>query len=443
MGGGLVRILSAQTGLAGTLAGSIATAAMAFTADAAFAANLRTLYSFCALRNCTDGSNPEGPVLRTRTGEIFGTTTMGGTNFAGVVFEITPAGSQSVIYDFCSLSNCADGSQPYSNLIADRNGDLYGVTQTGAAQAAGSGGTVFELMPNAGGTQWTLHVLYTFCSEANCADGQTPYTGLSYPGRERGDLYDGRSPLYGTTASGGANNAGLIFKLTEHSGERRETILHSFCASTNCSDGDGPQSTPIVDAHGNVFGTTSGGGNGGTFYELSPTGTKYAETVLYSFCQQQSCADGLGPGGALAMDSSGAFYGTTADRGARGSGALYKLVPNGVASTETVLYSFCTGLGCPDGWMPSGVAMDASGNLFGTTSNGGQTGFGVLFELAGGSESVLYTFCEKNIGGDCSDGGEPRSGVIVDEGAVFGTTTVDANNYGAGGTVFKLRIPAR
>jgi uncharacterized repeat protein (TIGR03803 family) len=194
-----------------------------------------------------------------------------------------------------------------------------------------------------------------------------------------------------------------------------------------------------VDSKGNIFGTTSAGGNAngdGVFYELSPKKKKLSYSVLYDFCQQQGCADGLGPGGALAMDSSGAIYGTTFVGGAENSGAVYKLVPDGAKSTETVLYSFCAGLGnCVDGRFPGGVTIDAQGNLFGTTNSGGQAGGGVIFELQAGTQSVLYSFCQIQ---DCGDGGVPQAGVMLDDaGNLFGTTSFGGPNN-QGGTVFGL-----
>ena len=170
-------------------------------------------------------------------------------------------------------------------------------------------------------------------------------------------------------------------------------VLYSFCPQSGCADGSQPVASLIMDAAGNLYGTTVIGGAGvdcagpscGVVFKLAPDGT---QTVLYSFCPQSGCADGAGPRAGLLMDAAGNLYGTTkvggtgGTGGAFGQGVVFKLAPDG---TETVLYSFCSQLpNCTDGATPgAGLIMDAAGNLYGTTALGGIApgNSGVVFAL--------------------------------------------------------------
>ena len=164
-------------------------------------------------------------------------------------------------------------------------------------------------------------------------------------------------------------------------------VLYSFCPQSGCADGSQPVAGLIMDAAGNLYGTTKVGGTGGTggafgqgvVFKLAPDGT---ETVLYSFCSQANCTDGLQPFAGLIMDAAGNLYGTTLNGGiGSGSGVVFKLAPDG---TQTVLYSFCSQANCTDGLAPqAGLLMDAAGNLYGTTALGGIApgNSGVVFAL--------------------------------------------------------------
>src|SRR6185295_4502631 len=144
--------------------------------------------------------------------------------------------------------------------------------------------------------------------------------------------------------------------------------------------------------------------NQGTVFELSPDDGRWALTSLYGFCQQAKCADGAGPAAGLAMDAGGALYGTTYGGGADGEGTVFKIVPNGVNSQQTVLHDFCTLGDCVDGAKPQGkLIVGANGDLFGTTLHGGvhsQFG-GTVFRLRGGSIKLMHSFCALS---DCADG---------------------------------------
>jgi uncharacterized repeat protein (TIGR03803 family) len=292
---------------------------------------------------------------------------------------------------------------------------------------------LLSVLLGAAGAQ-TENVLNSFCVQGNCTDGSTPYAGL---------VIDQKGNLYGTTDAGGAYGGGVLFKLTP---KGKETVLHSFCAHTNCTDGAQPVAGLIIDQSGNLYGTTYYGGRVnsssclsgrigcGVIFKLTPEGE---ETVLHSFCTENNCTDGELPLAGLVFDQKGNLYGTTDAGGAYGYGVVFKLTPEG---KETVLYSFCArgGSSCTDGRHPSaGLFFDQWGNLYGTTEYGGAYGGGIVFKLTPkGKERVLYSFC----GHDppyCTDGVNPLAGVVLDQkGNLYGTTYF-GGAYGFG-LVFKV-----
>jgi uncharacterized repeat protein (TIGR03803 family) len=414
------------------------------------------LHSFCAKNNCGDGSFPRASLVMDEGGNLFGNTDTGG-NGRGVVFELrqTEPGKFKFIklYTFCRRSMCNDGYNPMGALIVDTNGNLYGTASLGGA---GRKGVVFKLSPTDKG-KWTQSVLYSFCHDFSCSDGSTPAAGLTYAGAASGAPYDGVSPLYGTTAAGGANSEGTVFSLVLNGSQWTEAILYNFCSQggSACSDGAGPLASLAMDQAGNLYGTTGHGGHqegggAGVAYELLPNGNgSWTETVLHLFCSAAQCADGEFPDGNLIWDSGGSLLGTTAagglscDRGPFGCGTIFKLVPNGTDSQESVLYAFCQKKDCKDGANPVGaVVLDSGGNLFGTTTDGGgndidgmSIGGGVVYELSGSTFSVLHRFCSKS---DCADGADPEAGLVIDgSGNLFGTATM-AGAFAAGGDVFEV-----
>jgi uncharacterized repeat protein (TIGR03803 family) len=264
-------------------------------ANGAFA----TLYTFCSLPNCADGSNPNG-LIEGANGNLYGVTTNGGTNNEGTIFEITPDGVLTTVYTFCSLPNCADGSWP-TGVIPAADGNFYGGTWRGGAYADG---TLFKAT-----SQGALTTLYSFCSESGCADGANP----------TGSLIQGiNGDFYGMTFDGGIDNWGTIFQLTS-SGTL--TTLHVFCAEGNCDDGTQPYAGLVQGTDGNLYGTTFSGGKGGdrhcascgTAFVINPTSGDL--TTLYDFCSQTNCKDGAHPGAALIQATTGNFYGTAANGG--------------------------------------------------------------------------------------------------------------------------------
>jgi uncharacterized repeat protein (TIGR02543 family) len=341
------------------------------------------------------------------------------------------AHTEQTLHEFCAPSNCPDGAFPAAGLIMDQMGNLYGTTQDGGAHGHG---TVFKLAPKRSGG-WTETVLYSFCSRANsqgtCTDGDAPQAGL---------IIDGAGNLYGTTSQGGAGHLpnGVVFELTsKRSGEWTETVLYSFCSrgGGNCTDGNQPYASLTMDDAGNLYGTTSQGGAGiarsGVVFELTPnqSRTAWTETVLYDFCSRSHCVDGANPYAGLIMDQSGNFYGTTTDSDT-GGGVVFELTPNNQTGgwSETALYDLCSQSHCADGANPyAALIMDKSGNLYGTTSQGGSAGGGVVFKLApqqggGWNEMVLYDFCSQS---GCADGANPfHASVIMDaSGDLYGTTS--------------------
>ena len=358
------------------------------------------LYSFCTQTNCADGSNPFAGVISDAKGNLYGTTSGGGVYGHGVVFKVNPVGKETVLYSF---TGGADGADPYAGVISDGKGNLYGTTFLGGPSGAG---VVFTVSPEGKET-----VIYSFCRQANCADGKQPPSGV---------ISDGNGNLYGTTWGGGASNEGVVFKVSP---KGEETVLYSF---TGGADGANPYAGVISDGQGNLYGTTFLGGpsGAGVVFTVSPEGK---ETVVCSFT---GGADGANPYAGVISDAKGNLYGTTSGGGASSSGVVFEVSPKG---EETVLYSFCTQTNCADGAHPQagGLIFDAKGNLYGTTAGGGAWSSGVVFEVSPkGQETVLYSFT------DGIDGAGPLGGVIFDaKGNFYGTTSGSYSGYGV---VFKL-----
>jgi len=265
---------------------------------------ITTLYNFCSQANCTDGSQPQAGLMQASNGDFYGTTTVGGANNnsgcaisdpagCGTVFKITPTGTLTTMYSFCSLPNCADGAVPGSALVQATNGDLYGTTQTSGDDIQLPGGTVFKI--TLGGK---LTTLYGFsCSEPTCADGARPIAPL---------MQAANGNLYGSTIY--PIGAGTIFEITP-SGTL--TTIYNFNDNPSNVDGDGnPQGALIQGTDGNFYGVAGDGGywGGGAVFEITPSGTL---TTLYSFCEDESCTDGAYPN-VLIQATNGAFFGTTA-----------------------------------------------------------------------------------------------------------------------------------
>jgi uncharacterized repeat protein (TIGR03803 family) len=330
---------------------------------------LNPLYSFSG---SNDGADPVAGVTIGPNGILYGTTYWQGSDGFGTVFRLKPppqaprsalgGWSETVLQSFAGGNgDYANGTYPYGNLVFDQAGNLYGTTLTGG-NYINCCGVVFQLTPNGAGG-WTEKILYSFRSGN---DGANPYAGL---------VFDQSGNLYGTTWTGGNGSCifqpgcGTVFQLTPSAGGWTENVLYRF---QNGSDGAYPTGL-IVDASGNLYGTTTGGyASGGTVFELSPSNGAWKYTLLYSF------TGGGGPNGSLTMDQAGNLYGTTFQDGSYASGSVFKLTPSSGAWTETDLYDFSG----PDGANPlGGVTLDSHGNLFGTTAYGGDYSCGVAYEI--------------------------------------------------------------
>jgi len=267
---------------------------------------LTTLYRLCSQTNCTDGRQPLAGLVQATDGSFYGTTSDGGNGpqscgaygLCGTVFKITSAGALTTLYKFCTQLNCTDGSSPAASLVQVANGDLYGTTQHGGGPH--EAGTVYRIS-----TGGNLTTLYNFCSQANCADGDSPQAGLL-------QATDGN--LYGTAPFAGLNGGGSIFKITPTG---ILTILYDFCPQFNCPDGGGATAGLVQATDGNLYGTNGGGANGfGTAFKITLGGKL---TTLYSFCSQTNCTDSGSPQAGLVQSTNGTFYGTTIDGGANGN----------------------------------------------------------------------------------------------------------------------------
>jgi len=227
---------------------------------------LTTIYSFCTQTGCPDGEAPYAELVQASNGNLYGTTASGGAHFAGTIFEITPAGVLTTIYNFCSLSNCTDGIAPRSALIQGTDGELYGTTVSSAAPL--SAGTVFKVT-----LKGALTTLYTFCAQTGCSDGKSPYAGLvqGTDGNFYGMTYIGGDEV--NTSEGG----GTLFKITP-SGVL--TTLKSFCSDSNCTDGVNPLGGVMQATNGDFYGMTTGGGakSEGTVFSLSESLGAFVET---------------------------------------------------------------------------------------------------------------------------------------------------------------------
>jgi uncharacterized repeat protein (TIGR03803 family) len=305
--------------------------------------SLTTLYSFCSQANCADGSAPAAALVQAPDGNFYGTTTSGGAlNNGGTVFKITPAGKLTTLYNFCSQANCPDGDQPLAPLVQGSDGNFYSTTYSGGAYGFG---TVFKIT-----TAGKLTTLYSFCANAGCPDGEHPYGG--------GLVQASDGNFYGTTIQGGTNNSGTVFRVTSAG---TLTTLHSFVVT----DGESAYAGLIQATDRNLYGLTQIGGanNSGTIFEITLAGKL---STLYDLCSQPSCADGTIGYAALIQSTNGTLYGTTE----YGGGS--KACRGGPGGCGTV-FSLSQGLGpfvetVPTSGKVGATVLILGNNLTGTTS---------------------------------------------------------------------------
>lgn len=364
------------------------------------AAKETVLYTFTG---GSDGRLPNSGLVFDSAGNIYGVNQYGqGVSSYGNVFELTHSGSgwtETVIYGF---SDPSDGDEPVGTLVWDEKGNLFGVTQIGGASSGV--GTVFELSPASGGG-WAKSTLYTF---SGGSDGAQP-VGL---------IRDAKGNLYGTALYGGDTscNCGVVFELKQSKGSWAEIVLHSFLG---LADGAIPQGLAF-DAAGNICGTTEGGGtyNAGTVFQIKHSGGHWKESVLHSFT---GGADGDVPFAGVIVGKAGNLYGTTTGGGSGNRGVVFELKHKSNGEwQEQVLHSFKDN--GHDGISPStALIFDNTGNIYGTTSQGGVYGNGTAFELMRNFdgtwiETVIQTFIGP------SRGSQPNALVLGNDGHLYGTT---------------------
>ncbi len=363
--------------------------------------------SFSVVHNFTGGSDGAYPMNGfTANGKnLFGTTSSGGTSGVGVVFKISTSGVESMLHTF---TGSPDGASPNGGVLRDKYGHLYGTTTAGVTYNAG---IVFEVI----GKKET--VLYSF---AGGKDGAVPEAGV---------IEDAAGNLYGTTSAGGKSGNGTVFRLAPPKtlgSPWSETVLYSFGTGT---DGAVPVGGVILDAAGNLYGTTSVGGTSGygTVFQLVP-GTPWKENILHSF---QNGNDGATPYAGLIADKSGNFYGAATDGGSNGGGTAFELTSSKGVWTFNILYSV-------PGWGISGtfrdLVMDKSGNLYATTHCDGGDNAGTVYELTPSNGTWTYTLLYTFTGG--GDGLFSFSNLVVNGGKLYGTTAY-GGSQGAG-VVFEV-----
>lgn len=373
-------------------------------------------FSYLANFDGENGTGPEGAVVQATDGNFYGTTDLGGASQWGVLYKVTPSGDLSVVYNFCSQPNCADGSLLSSSPILGSDGNLYGTTSGGGSDAGfpNGSGTIYK-MTLAG----EITTLYTFCVTTPCNDGQGP-GGLTLAG-------DGN--FYGTATVGGKFNEGTIFRVSPTGAFK---VLHSFCSLKNCKDGERPFYPPIQGIDGNFYGTASGGGanGGGVVYKLTPAGVY---TVIHNFCSDPNCTDGSVPT-TIVQDAKGDFFGTT-ELGSNGTfyGTVFKI-------KSTNLFSVLKSFDQEFGFVVTGLVLANDGNLYGVTE-GPEQGFdsngGTIFEISpAGKLSFPHIFAS-----GCSGGYDPWGPLSQNtNGILYGTTLYGNSNGGCDdpGTIYSL-----
>ena len=390
----------------------------------AWCAGSKVLYSFAG---GSDGANPYSSLIFDSAGNLYGTTEKGGAYSEGTVYKLSQSNgvwTETILYSFGGVSG--DGSQPQGSLVFDKAGNLYGTTQYGGLYF---NGTVYELTPNGNGT-WSEAVLHSFNCCATPGDGGVPNSAI---------FLAPSGKIYGTTQWGGAGTTcgawnfgcGTFFELAHETSGWKETVLHSFLESPDASVPWGPLT---VDKAGNFYNTSLWGGSqeyAGSVFKLSPaSGGTWTESVIYTLDQQTGVGISAEIDGVV-FDSAGNLYGV-------GSGGVFELTPSSSGWTETTIFPFtstkgpynpyasvvlvhnstlwgttawggggtCSTNGCgtlyrvqkingvwtgnavftfhnqANGWFPTSTPIvDSSGNVYGTTLNGGAFGFGVVYEV--------------------------------------------------------------
>jgi uncharacterized repeat protein (TIGR03803 family) len=389
----------------------------------ASAATYSTIFRF----NGTNGLQSRSGLVADSQGNLYGVTASGGSNAClpkgcGVVFELSPATgggwTEKVIYTFKGAPS--DTAFPVTDLVFDTHGNLFGGTE-----AANGASAIFELTPGTGGA-WTEKIIFNFSAVYFSPTGQL--------------AFDSKGNLYGTVIGGPTfENYGGVYEITPQSnGTWVANLIHGFTDTDG--DGEQPFGGVVVDGQGNVYGTTYRGGtnNWGIVYELTPNNGTFTEKILHTFT---NLSDGGNPNVPLLLDSSGNLYGTTGGGGPVDSpyGLVYELSPNGSTWTETVLYNFGR---YPAASLGSNVVFDSHGNLYGTTQDGGTQcngpGCGTVFKLTP-QTSGPWKSTTLHVFASAGDGSVPVAGVVLDPaGNIYGITEFGGDRDGKG-TIFEIQ----
>jgi uncharacterized repeat protein (TIGR03803 family) len=362
-----------------------------------------------------DGYQPYSTLTMDNAGNLYGTTSEVGHG-AGTIFQFKRAGSDWILKTLYSFSG-PDGAIPYGGVTFGPDGALYGITAQGGSD---NEGTIYRLTPQASlcksfSCPWNLTTLHSFVGGG---DGRLPY--LVAP------IFGAEGNLYGTTGLGGANGQGAIFQAVDSGGTWTESVIHSMDSFT---EGSYPPSSVVADQAGNLYGVVEDSPTGfGAVFELNAS-TGWTLSILHNFTGDH---DGEAPIGSLIVDAAGNLFGTTSTCPSGCDGVVFELSPVGSGWTYTLLYSF-TG---PNNGGPAGpLTMDPSGNLYGTAVTSGANGYGSVFKLtrtqSGWTYSSLHDF-------DRSDGAGPYGGVVLDSsGNIYGTAAyggaLGGNCTGPGG----------
>ncbi len=362
-----------------------------------------------------DGANPETGLTMDAAGNFYGTAYSGGSGY-GLIFKLKQYGSGWILTPLYTFASGTDGANPLGRAVVAADATLYGTTYNGGIGCGTQGcGTVFHLRPPSSAPKsalvsWNETVLYRF---RGGGDGQNP----------SGDLtFDQSGNVYGTTPWEGAGY-GVIYRLTSSGGSWTQTVLYE---PQTWAEGSQPVGGVVFDKSGNLYGVFSSGGpyGYGAVYQLSPSGPGWTVQILYAFT---GGSDGSTPAGGLVFDPSGNLYGTTSFYGDGGSGTVFELTLANGNWTFSTLYSFSKG----SGYGPSDkLILDAAGNLYGAIGGYGGYAEGSVFKLTRSNGGWAYTSLHDFTGG--SDGGYPNGSLVFDANGNLYGTAYGGGAYGYG-----------
>ena len=406
------------------LAGVIAIGLSVAPPQLAWSQTFSVLHSFTG---GGDGASPGAGLTVDPHGNFYGTTEQGGPNGPngyGTAFKLTHHQGGWVFTPLYAFGGGQDGSGPAARVIIGPDGSLYGTTHSGGGTGCGGNGcgTVFNLKPPPSTSAsilggWVETVLYRFTGGS---DGAAPVGDL---------VFDQSGNIYGTAASGGSAQKGVVYELTPSNGNWADTVLWTF---TGGSDGGEPTGGVIFDGAGNLYGAAQlGGASGyGAVFRLVPSGGGWSQTTLYSF---QNGSDGANPNGGLIFDSSGDLYGSTSSSGSHGGGTIFELKPQQNGTWALSVLDALTGQ--TGGGPQASLARNAAGTVYGTAYKDGADGYGSVLSLITSNGSWVYTDLHDFTFGN--DGAEPVGNVVLDANGNLYGTAIAGGTYGYG-VVFEI-----